>query len=296
MINELTILTPTYNRGEQIKKLYDSLVSQGYSDLTWLIIDDGSTDNTKEVIQSFQEKSIFRILYFYKQNGGKVSAHKLGFEKLDTEWCMAVDSDDWLLEDRLCIIESLLKDSSIKTDAFCMHRYDPLKKKILGDKFKKDLKNYHDLYNSGIRGDKVHIHRSRLVKNVKINLFPPETYLSPHQLTFNFDKNINVCFKDIPITASIYLKSGLTGKIVFNRYSSPKGTSYTYLRISEDEDLSNKLRWKAKINYYRFKFLRNKKILKMKDIILYLFGFLMFLIDIKNDPSLMKLKKSNENK
>ena len=78
MINELTILTPTYNREKQIKKLYNSLASQGYSDFTWLIIDDGSTDNTKEVIQSFQEKSIFRILYFYKKNGGNGTEHGYG--------------------------------------------------------------------------------------------------------------------------------------------------------------------------------------------------------------------------
>ena len=290
MLDELTILTPTYNRGKQIKKLYQSLASQGYGDFTWLIIDDGSTDNTKEVVKCFREKSIFRILYFYKKNGGKVSAHKLGFEKLDTEWCMAVDSDDWLLEDSLNIIESLLKENCTKTDAFCMHRYDPLTKKIIGDKFKKNLKNYYDLYNAGIKGDKVHIHRSRLVKNVRINLFPPERYISIYQMFLNFDKNINVCFKDIPITACIYLKNGLTGKIVFNRYSSPKGTSFTYLKASECKDLSNKLRWKSKINYYRFKFLRNKKILKIKDIILYSIGFLMFLIDVINDPSLMKLK------
>ena len=296
MINELTILTPTYNRCKQIKNLYNSLASQGYSDFTWLIIDDGSTDNTKEVIQSFQEKSIFRILYFYKKNGGKVSAHKLGFEKLDTEWCMAIDSDDWLLKDRLKIIDLLLKDNSKKADAFCMHRYNPITKKIIGDKFKKNFKNYFDLYNAGIKGDKVHIHRSRLLKNVRINLFPPERYISIFQMFLNFDKNITVCFRDIPITACIYLKNGLTKNIVFNRYSAPKGTSFTYLKASECEDLSNKLRWKSKINFYRFRFLWNKKILKMKDFILYALGFLMFLIDITKDPSLMKLKKLNDYK
>ncbi len=129
MLNQLTILTPTYNRADKIGKLYNSLIKEKEQGFTWLVIDDGSTDNTEELINSFKSRAPFKIKYFYKENGGKVSAHKLGFTKLETKWCMAIDSDDWLLKGSLNTINHILNKDNAHLDALCFHRYDPIKTK-----------------------------------------------------------------------------------------------------------------------------------------------------------------------
>ena len=71
---KLTILTPTYNRGGELSQLYDSLKNQTCKDFEWVIVDDGSKDNTHEVVKAWLSDSDFPIRYFFKENGGKHTA------------------------------------------------------------------------------------------------------------------------------------------------------------------------------------------------------------------------------
>lgn len=94
---KITIFTPTYNRSTKLKRLYDSLSKQTIKSFEWLIIDDGSTDNTKELVFEFmQENRGFEIRYFFKENGGKHTAYNMGVEQADGNLFMCVDSDDYL--------------------------------------------------------------------------------------------------------------------------------------------------------------------------------------------------------
>ena len=70
----ITIITPTYNREECLKKCWDSLCQQSFTRFQWLIIDDGSNDKTEEVVKGFIENSKFQIEYHKKKNGGKHTA------------------------------------------------------------------------------------------------------------------------------------------------------------------------------------------------------------------------------
>ena len=67
----ITVFTPTYNRGYIIKQLYDSLILQSYKDFEWLVIDDGSTDDTEELFKSFIAEQKLNIHYLKIENGGK---------------------------------------------------------------------------------------------------------------------------------------------------------------------------------------------------------------------------------
>lgn len=97
METKLTIFTPTYNRAELLKNLYNSLVSQTNKNFVWLVVDDGSTDNTEQVIQIFQKENQIKIKYIKKENGGKFSAMDLAHSICETEFIACVDSDDYLL-------------------------------------------------------------------------------------------------------------------------------------------------------------------------------------------------------
>ncbi len=100
----LTIFTPTYNRAAYLKRLYDSLVAQANKDFEWLIVDDGSTDETAQVVASFQAEQRLNIRYLAKENGGKHTAYNLALEQAAGTWFVCVDSDDFLSNDAVAVI------------------------------------------------------------------------------------------------------------------------------------------------------------------------------------------------
>ena len=99
---KITVFTPTYNRAYIIENLYRSLQRQSFRDFEWLIVDDGSTDNTEAVIQQWQrEGNDFSIRYYKKENGGKCRAINYGVDYAEGLLFFNVDSDDYLTDDAL---------------------------------------------------------------------------------------------------------------------------------------------------------------------------------------------------
>lgn len=158
MINFITIFTPTYNRAHLLERLYKNLSEQEYQNFEWLIIDDGSTDNTREIIENYKREGKLNIQYFYKENGGKHTAINFGLEKAQSDIFFLLDSDDFLEKSAtkvvaekwdvirntpsLCGIVGLSKflNKEVRTDAFPEDDWVVsftdiyFKYKILGDK------------------------------------------------------------------------------------------------------------------------------------------------------------------
>ena len=97
----ITICTPTYNRGNLLGKLYESLKKQNYKSFQWLIIDDGSIDNTEEIVAQFIKEKVINIRYIKKENGGKHTALNLAIDEAEGELFWIVDSDDYIADDSL---------------------------------------------------------------------------------------------------------------------------------------------------------------------------------------------------
>lgn len=93
-MERLTVFTPTYNRANVIKRVYDSLLAQTYKDFRWIVVDDGSTDDTKSVIEGFQKENKIKIVYYYQTNKGKHVATNVALSKTDSELFIIADSDD----------------------------------------------------------------------------------------------------------------------------------------------------------------------------------------------------------
>jgi glycosyltransferase involved in cell wall biosynthesis len=118
-MTRITVFTPTYNRAYIIEKLYKSLQNQTYRNFEWLVIDDGSTDNTNELINKFiKESNSFGITYIKKINGGQHSALNTGIPLAKGELFMIVDSDDYLDNFALECIDKWEKTISNKKDLF----------------------------------------------------------------------------------------------------------------------------------------------------------------------------------
>ena len=103
-MESVTVLTPTYNRGHLLGKLYDSLCRQTDKSFQWLIIDDGSVDNTEDVVKNFCAMNVLSIEYHKKNNGGKHTALNYSHSYIKGGYVVIVDSDDYLLP---CAIEEI---------------------------------------------------------------------------------------------------------------------------------------------------------------------------------------------
>ena len=107
MIN-FSLITPTYNRINELSRLYMSLEKQSYKNFEWIVIDDGSNDNTKKLIKRFQKKSNFNIIYHYHQNKGKSYSINKSFQYIKNNFVGIIDSDDELLPNALLILSKII--------------------------------------------------------------------------------------------------------------------------------------------------------------------------------------------
>lgn len=165
----ITLFTPTYNRVHLLSRLYNSILMQDVIDVEWLIVDDGSIDDTEALIENFKKESIINIRYYKKSNGGKHTAINFGLQYAKGELFFIIDSDDILAENALKIIKTHYQ--SIKNnDKICgivgLSQYID-KQEIVGDYF---LKNdwevsFADIYlKYHLKGDKSVAFKTEVLK------------------------------------------------------------------------------------------------------------------------------------
>lgn len=168
----LTVFTPAYNRAHTLPRTYESLRKQECKDFLWLIVDDGSEDNTAQLVSQWQSKKDngFEIRYVYKKNGGMHTAHNTAFEQIDTELNICIDSDDYMADGAVAKI--LAKWKEVKSCGYAGLLgldADPAGK-IIGKGFPQGLTEttLGDYYRHGGSGDKKMVYRTDVV-----NQYPP---------------------------------------------------------------------------------------------------------------------------
>ena len=181
----ITVFTPTYNRAYSLPRLFASLKAQSFSDFEWLVVDDGSTDGTEELILSMiAEKPGFPILYKKTENGGKHRAINRGIGMASGELTLLMDSDDWLREDALEWIDRV--ERSIPEDqkphfagvqGLCVHTDGSLVGKTYSDDGFLDTttleRNKH-----GIVGDKAEIYYTDVLRRYPFPEIEGEKFLT----------------------------------------------------------------------------------------------------------------------
>lgn len=167
----LTIFTPAYNRAHTLHRCYESLRKQSCKDFVWLIIDDGSTDNTADLVKKWQnETNDFEIKYIYKSNGGMHTAHNTAYENIDTELNVCIDSDDCMADDAVKKIIDFWKENGSDKYAGIVGLDADFNNGIIGEKFDDSLKSttLSGYYRNGGKGDKKLVYRTDV-----INKYPP---------------------------------------------------------------------------------------------------------------------------
>lgn len=224
----ITIITPSYNRAHTLSACYESLQAQTSTDFLWLIVDDGSKDNTKELVGKWQsECSKFEIKYYVKPNGGKASALNMAFDFLETEYAVVLDSDDTFYPSA---IESAIKELKVcSADDRCCGlmplRHNP-DGSVMGQKGELESGSkvtMVDIMNGEYHTELVCFYKSALLKKNKFPQFPGEKFVSPQWLDFELSRNYYFIASNSKICICEYFADGLTknkGKVI---KKNPKG-------------------------------------------------------------------------
>jgi glycosyltransferase involved in cell wall biosynthesis len=169
---KFTVFTPTHNRAHTLDRVYESLKSQTYRDFEWLIVDDGSTDNTHEVVERWQQENKFPIRYIHQEHGHKHIAFARGVREADGELFLTLDSDDscepQALERFKYHWDDIPRDRKDKFSAVtCLCK--GIDGKIVGTPFPFDPTDSNSLeiyYRYKVRGEKWGFHRTDVLREI----------------------------------------------------------------------------------------------------------------------------------
>ena len=226
----LTVFTPAYNRAHTLARTYASLLRQDCKDFVWLIVDDGSSDNTAELVQSWQQKDNgFEIRYLYKENGGMHTAHNMAYEVIDTELNVCIDSDDCLADgavkkilDKWRAVKDLGYAGIIGLDA-------DLEGKLIGKGFPDGLTEttLSGYYAAGGSGDKKLVYRTDIIKKYPpYPVFEGEKYVALAYKYRLIDQDYKLAVLDEVLCNVEYQADGSSGTMWKQYLKNPKGFAF----------------------------------------------------------------------
>lgn len=272
----VTIFTPTYNRAYILHKLYGSLKNQTSNDFEWLIVDDGSTDATRLLINSYINEDKIKIRYINQANGGKHRAINIGLKEAKGDLFFIVDSDDYLVD---FAVEWILKTSIdiMRDESFAGlsgTRIYSNGHRIGGDiNFGSIDANAIEIRTKHfVTGDLAEVFKTDILRKFSFPEFDNEKFC-PEALVWNrIAKKYKLRYVNCGIYVCEYLSDGLTASIVKQRRNSPKA-SMTFYSEQYHSNVPFTIKVRAAINFHRFSPSLWSKGYKMSNIL----SMLMFL-------------------
>ena len=246
-----TLFTPTYNRAHLLPALYQSMELQKFKDFEWLIIDDGSVDNTEEIVRELTLNATFSIRYIKQENGGKHSAFNRAIEEASSEWFVCIDSDDPLTLDALVNMEIASKIVDNDAAGFvgvCITPDGKLLENRIITPFYSDTIDIRDKYHFWGEPE---VYRLSVLKQYRFPIYEGEKFITEAILFDKLTSKHKLLYTNYPMQVKEYLPGGLTDNQTKIRIQSPNGTlAYYKLRYYMSRKIIYKL--KALINYNRF--------------------------------------------
>ncbi len=262
----ISVITPTYNRGYILQECYQSLCRQTCNDFEWIVIDDGSTDDTYEKVQEFAAEEKIDVVYLRQENGGKHRAHNAGVQIARGELVVCLDSDDQLTEnaiERACKIwQQRCKKDSIGILAL---RGDFVEREPICSHIPAGLEEctMYDLSNKyGFIGDTVLFFKSEIVKNNLFLEFEGEKFLTEISMYYVLDRFGTMLLVDEVLYLCEYLEDGLTAKYFQLLRDNPNGSAYTYyVALCVSKEIKQKVKYAILTQCY-MQYISENKIFK----------------------------------
>ena len=266
---KLTVFTPAYNRAELLGRCFESMKRQTCKDFIWMVIDDGSTDNTRQVVESWQREPLdFRLEYYYKENGGLHTAYNEAIARTETELCVCIDSDDFMPDDAVAkILRFWEEHGSDRVAGIVGLDYD-LQGNILGDPLP-DQKtvNLIDLlwgrYHIN-NLDRTNVVRTELYKKyAPMKSFPGEKNFNPHYMHLQISREYDFLVMNENLRFVEYQPGGMTASLLYQFRNSPNSFMALRRLYLSFENTPLKFRFRHSIHYVSSCiFARNKNWLK----------------------------------
>lgn len=259
---KISILTPTYNRAKLLNKLYRSLVENAKYDveIEWLIMDDGSIDDTSLEVEKFIKENKFDIQYYSQENKGKMAAinNLIGYATGDL--IIECDSDDYFKNNAFLTIKNTFNEMDDNTYALCYLKYDQNECNI-GNLFKQKETTMFDLYfKQGEDGEKVLVYNAKIRKQFSYELENDEKFITEARMYHKMDMQYKIkCFNE-PIMICEYQEEGYSKNIIEVFKKNPYGY-YQYFKEIFEHDFRGvhfKKRFYAIKHYILFSTLTNR--------------------------------------
>ncbi|WP_338789104.1 glycosyltransferase family A protein [Metabacillus sp. FJAT-53654] len=230
MAPTLTVFTPTYNRAYTLHLCYESLKRQTSKDFVWLIIDDGSTDNTKGLIKNWIAENAVPIRYHYQENQGMHGAHNAAYVLVDTELNVCIDSDDYMADDAVEKIVQLWEKHGSDKHAGIVALDATPNGQIIGTNMPDYLNEstLSHLYGKHkVKGDKKLVYRTELTKNTPpYPIFPGEKYCPLSYKYILIDQQCPLLVMNEILCYVEYLPDGSSMNIINQYKKNPKGFAF----------------------------------------------------------------------
>ncbi len=277
----ITIFTPTYNRIYLLNRLYESIRNLNYTNFEWVIVDDGSTDGTENLINRFRENANFKLVYEKQENQGKYIAINNGVKLADKELFFIVDSDDWLpenslnkiddyyqkikLDERFAGVAGLKKVANENIENIVLHQ----------NEFVSNSLDFRFLYNYS--GDIAEVFRTSILKMFPFPVFKNEKYCKPSLIWNRIAVKYNLLYFNEYIYHSEYQEGGITSQYSNLMLKNPKSSLKFYQELFSFYSFKNNLELKIKFLKHYIDIARNNnyswiyilKSLKLKNLWLY---------------------------
>ena len=225
----LTIFTPTYNRAHTLERTYQSLCAQTCKDFEWLIIDDGSTDDTSKIVAQWITEGKITVRYIYQTNQGMHGAHNTAYKNISTYLNTCIDSDDYMPIDAVeKIINFWSQYGSNKYAGFIGLDYN-INGEVIGTKFPYDVKEttLTDFYLSGGKGDKKIVYRTDIIqKYPEYPLFEGEKYVGLAYKYMLIDKDYKLLTLNEPLVIVEYQHDGSSSSMYHQYWNNPRGFAF----------------------------------------------------------------------
>ena len=223
----LTVFTPTYNRADLLCRCYGSMNRQSCKDFIWMIIDDGSNDNTRELATTWiKETKEYEIVYYYKENGGLHTAYNEAIAHIQTELCVCIDSDDYMPDDAVKKILDFWKDNGSDKYAGIVGLDYDLGGKVIGDPLPEQKSiNLIDLLIGRYpihNGDRTNVVRTELYKRyAPMEVFLGEKNFNPHYMHLQISQEYDFLVMNENLRYVEYQPDGMSHSMLRQYKNSP---------------------------------------------------------------------------
>jgi glycosyltransferase involved in cell wall biosynthesis len=225
----LTVFTPTYNRAYCLHKCYEHLKQQTCDQFIWLIIDDGSTDNTQSLVRSWITEGFVEIKYIWQENQGMHGAHNTAYNNINTELNVCIDSDDFMPHDAVEKIINFWKKQGHENYSGIVGLDADSSNSIIGKNLPETIKSstLFNIYNKyGVKGDKKLVYRTSLTKQYPYPIFNNEKYVGLAYKYYKLDQQHEMLLMNEVLCIVEYLQDGSSNNMLKQYRRNPRGFSF----------------------------------------------------------------------